>query len=71
VLTKTQQSSEKLKGIYFSKMVREFKRCKDNHFMQIECDDCCQGREGCSNKSIQKGEVKNLRRRKERWSFCR
>ena len=36
--------------------------CEENCSMQIECDGYCQGRKGCLNKSIPKGEVKNVRK---------
>ncbi len=75
-LTKTKQSSKRFKGMNFTKMARELiskdkdwkentrplANCEENCSMQIECNNYCQGGEGCSNKCIQKGEVKNVRK---------
>jgi histone-lysine N-methyltransferase NSD2 len=69
-------SSKLFKGMNFTKTARELiskdkdwkentrplANCEENCSIQIECDNYCQGGEGCSNKCIQKGEVKNVRK---------
>jgi hypothetical protein len=40
-------------------------KCNNNYSMQIECNDNCEGREGCLNKSIQKGNTKDMSKKQK------